>query len=227
MQLYLLGTFYNVRPATVISSLLIDTLTTYVPFRLLRPLSLAHSASSSQRSVAIANKDIVTDYTIQSFTTILAATIYSVTLYTAYVTYLPVYLVTYFEGIPSVAATHSATPIALLPLTLLFGLAAKSFIFTPAVAASPSLADAKAAAFNPATATLSETFWYNVWGFSPKTKVVIKRTLALVLVSGINTFVQTFVTVEGVEAIGAVAYSAIWSTAAAITGAALGVVGSV
>ena len=43
-------------------------------------------------------------------------------------------------------------------------------------------------------------------------------------VSGMHTFVQTWVTLEGVEAWGAVAYSVIWVVAAGTTGAALGLV---
>ena len=110
-----------------------------------------------------------------------------------------------------------------MPLTLLLGLAAKSFVFTPAAAAP----GAKVSSFNPESATLGETFWYNVWGYSERTKTVITRTLALMLVSGVNTFVQSFVTVEGVEMMGAVAYSGVWVVAAGVTGAALGLVSAV
>lgn len=172
------------------------------------------------------NNDIITSVTIQTYTTILAASIYAVTLFTAYSSFLPVYLVTYFADIPTVAAAHSATPISLLPLTLLLGLAARSFIFTPATAAAPSIADAKQSTFNPASATLTETFWYNVWSFDTRTKVVLKRTATLMLVVGMNTFIQTFITVEGVEAVGAIAYSGVWVVAAGLTGAALGLVGA-
>ncbi len=56
--------------------------------------------------------------------------------------------------------------------------------------------------------------------------MVIQRTATLVLISGINTFVQTYVTIEGVEAKGAIAYSLIWSLAAAIAGTSLGIVGA-
>jgi hypothetical protein len=219
--LYLLGTFYNIRTTTVLSSLLIDSIATYVPFRLLRPLSPAHAASS--RHGTVPNRDIVTDYQIQTITTLLAAAIYSVTLYAAYASYLPMYLVTYYYGIPSIAAAHAATPISLLPMTLAFGLAAKSFIFTPAAAVSST----KVAPLDAESASLSETFWYNVWGYSKRSKVVISRTAALMLISGINTFVQTWVTLEGVEATGAAAYSGIWVLASGITGLALGVVSAV
>jgi len=211
----------------VILSLIIDSLTAYIPFRLLRPLSLAHSASTSSNSVTVPNNDIVTSASIQAYTTILAASIYAVTLYTAYSSYLPVYLVTYFSEIKTVAAAHSSTPITLFPLTLLLGLASKSFIFTPAAASAPSLADAKSSAFNPATATLTETFWRNVWGFDVRTKIIVKRTATLMLIVGTNTFVQTFITIEGVEAIGAFAYSGVWVISAAITGGAFGLVGAV
>jgi hypothetical protein len=216
--LYLLGTFYNIRPTTVLSSLVIDSITTYVPFRLLRPLSPAHAASARYGNVP--NRNIVTDFSVQTYTTLLAASIYSVTLYGAYASYLPVYLVTYFDNIPSVVAAHAATPITLLPLTLALGLAAKSFIFTPAAAASST----PAVPLDTEGATLSETFWYNVWGYSKRTRVVVTRTAALMFVSGVNTFVQTFVTLEGVEATGAVGYSAVWVLASGLTGLALGVV---
>ena len=193
--LYLLGTFYGVRATALTTTLLIDTLTAYIPFRLLRPISSAHMATKDHPSAAVPNREVVTDYTIQTITSLLAASIYSVTLYGAYQTYLPTHLVTYFEGITSITAAHRATPISLTPITLILGLACKSFIFTP-VAALPK---PKATHFDPSTATLSETFWYNVWGYKPRTKVILSRTLVLMLVSGVNTFIQTFVTIDGVE----------------------------
>ncbi|EKD13080.1 uncharacterized protein L3040_007163 [Drepanopeziza brunnea f. sp. 'multigermtubi'] len=225
--LYLLGSFYHVASTTVASSLVIDALTTYIPFRILRPLSLAHSASSSKYSVPVPNADIVTSYEIQALTTGLVALIYAVTVYTSYATFLPVYLATYFEGIPSMTAAYASSFVAILPTTLVLGVAARSFIFTPAVTFAPSSRDAKNAAFNPETATLADTFWHNVWGFSARTKVVIKRTATVMLVTGLNTFVQTFVTVEGVEVMGAVVYSGVWVAAAGLTGVALGLVSAV
>lgn len=165
----------------------------------------------------------MTDFSVQTYTTLLAAAIYSVTLYAAYVSYLPMYLVTYFWGIPSITAAHAATPISLFPMTLALGLAARSFIFTPAATVSST----KIVPLDTETASFSETFWYNVWGYSKRTKVIISRTAALMLVSGVNTFVQTFVTLEGVEATGAAAYSGVWVLASGITGLALGVVSAI
>jgi hypothetical protein len=198
-----------------------------LPFRLLRPLSPAHSASHSrQPSANVPNKEILASTSIQAYATILAAGIYAVTIYVACVSYLPVYLVTFFSNIPTITAAHSATPISLFPITILLGLAAESFIFAPALAAVPSLADAKKAPFNLGTATLGETFWYNVWGYSTETKVTIQRTVTLMLVSGINTFLRTL-TIEGVEARGAIGYSAVWVVASGLAGTALGIVGAI
>jgi hypothetical protein len=136
-------------------------------------------------------------------------------------------LVTYFNNLPSIEAAHSATPISLLPLTLVLGLAARSFIFTPATASSPSVEKATSVAFNASTATLAETFEHNFWNYNLRTKVVIKRTATLMLVSGVNTFLHAFVTLEGVEAPGAAAYACVWVVAAFISGVSLGLVGAV
>lgn len=211
----------------MLSSLAIDALTTYIPFRLLRPLSAAHAASSSDVSVIVPNQPIVTDLTVQTLTTLLAAAIYSVTLFGAYQFYLPVTLVVYFDGIPSIAIAHSSDLVRLFPLAIALGAAARSFIFTPATASAPNLADARRSAFNPATATFFETLEHNFWNYDKKTKIVISRTVALMLASGVNTFVQCFVTIEGVEATGAIAYAGVWMLAAAVTGASLGFVGAV
>ena len=208
---------------TILSSLLIDILTTYIPFRLLRPLSRAHAASPYSPAVKVPNKEVVTDYTVQTIVTLLASSIYSVVLYSAFITRLPLYLATYFKDIPSVAVAYSATPITLLPITLLFGLASRSFIFTPAAAAASSTL-----VFDPVTASLSQTVAYNFWGgYSPRVKVVARRTAAVVLSAGVNTFVQSFVTIEGVEVGGAAIYSGIWAVASGVTGIVLGLVGAV
>ena len=48
----------------------------------------------------------------------------------------------------------------------------------------------------------------------------------MALVGG-NTFVQSYMTVEGVEGTGAAVYASVWSVAAGITGLVLGLVGDV
>ncbi|KAI1413694.1 hypothetical protein F5Y13DRAFT_27788 [Hypoxylon sp. FL1857] len=220
--LYLLYAFYEAPPNALLLTLAIETLATYLPFRLLRPLSTAHADPSHAP-----NADIVTDRPIELLTTLLAGAIYSVTLFFAYATYLPSYLVVHFTSLPSIASAHEATYVGLLPVTLVLGFAARAFVFTPAEA-TPTTPKAEDAGdkFDPASATLKETVRWNFWGWTPPTKVVICRTALLVLVTGANTFLQTRLTIEGVETPGALAWSSVWVLAAAVTGLALGAVGS-
>lgn len=167
----------------------------------------------------------MTDRSITLLTTLLAGAIYSVTLFFAYATYLPSYLVVYFASLPSIASAHEATYVGLLPVTLVLGFAACAFVFTPAEA-TPTPAKGDAEKFDPANASLKETVRWNFWGWTPPTKVIIQRTALLMLVTGLNTFLQTRFTVEGVETPGAAAWSSVWVLAAAVTGLALGAVGS-
>ncbi|KAG4222753.1 hypothetical protein PC116_g28774 [Phytophthora cactorum] len=136
---------------------------------------------------------------------------------------LPSYLVVYFTSLPTIASAHETTYVGLLPVTLALGFAARAFIFTPAEATASS----RDKPFDPVSASLRETVRWNFWGWSAQTKVVIQRTALLMLISGADTFVQTRFTVKGVETPGAAAWSSVWVIAAAVTGLALGAVGSV
>ncbi|KAH8815705.1 hypothetical protein F5884DRAFT_663122 [Xylogone sp. PMI_703] len=218
--LYLLHSFYNISPQPLLLSLLIDIATTSLPFYLFRSPSPAHAGSKSRN---IPNRDLLTDSQIQTFITLLTSTIYSVSLSTALATYLPTALAVYFNNLPSLTSAYTSSPVTLFPLCLPLGLAAKSFIFTPATTA----AGPKPKKFDPTTATLSETFWHNVWGWNVRTKTVIARTAVLMLVSGGSTFVQSFVSLEGVEPLGALAYAGVWAFAALVSGVALGAAGAV
>ncbi|KAI0841517.1 hypothetical protein F5Y06DRAFT_192453 [Hypoxylon sp. FL0890] len=218
--LYLLYAFYEAPPSALLLTLTIETLATYLPFRLLRPLSTAHADPTHAP-----NADIVTDRPIKLLTTLLAGAIYSVTLFFAYATYLPSYLVVYFTNLPSIATAHEATYVGLLPVTLVLGFAARAFIFTPAEA-TPRSTKEDGEKFDPMNASLKETVRWNFWGWTPPTKVIIQRTVLLMLVTGTNTFLQTRFTIEGVETPGAAAWSSVWVLAAAVTGLALGAVGS-
>jgi len=214
--LYLLTTFYSIRPSTVVTSLAIDLATTYIPFRLLRPLSATHNLHAPKRSVA--NRSIINDLPVRALTTLLAAGIYGVAMYSSFYTWLPVHLVLHFDGLRDISAAHTAALPFLIASFLPVGYAAREFLFTPATGARLDLGDIRARAFNPATATLGETIRYNLWGYSKRTRVLIKRTATLIAVSGFNTWLQTYVTVEGAEGYGAAGWSAIWATAAALTG---------
>ena len=130
------------------------------------------------------------------------------------------HLVIYFDGLRDISAAHSAALPYLIASSLPIGYAAREFIFTPATGARPDLGDIRAKAFNPETATLMETVRYNVWGFSKRTRTLVKRTATLVAVAGAHAWLQVYVTIEGAEGYGAAGWAGVWATAAALTGAA-------
>ncbi|KAK7744367.1 hypothetical protein SLS62_010222 [Diatrype stigma] len=223
--LYLLYAFYEVPAPALLLSLGIETLATYLPFRLLRPLSPAHAEPSRAP-----NAEIVTDRPIALLTTLLAGAIYSVTLFCAYATYLPTYLAAHFRGVPTLAAAHEGTWVnGMLPSALALGFAARAFVFASAESSPIDRARQRAVAhFDPATASLAQTLrWNGWWGWSDAARAVTRRTLLLTVVTGANAFVHARLAVRGVDNEGAAAWAAVWVVAAALTGLALGVVGRV
>lgn len=216
--LYLLHQFYAIHATTIIASLAIDIITNYLPFRLLRPLLPAHEPTSTE--VPVPNRPIITNLPVRILTSLLAAAIYGIVLYASYASWLSVHLVTYFEGLKDISAAHSpAFPLLVLSL-IGVGYAAREFLFTPFAGSTSDPRDAMAPPFDPATATLGETLRYNLWGYSKRSKFIITRTITLMLVTGLNTWLHTFVTIEGAENYGALGWSAIWVVSAAITGLA-------
>jgi len=215
--LYLLTTFYGIRPTTMLASLIIDVLTTYIPFRLLRDMSPTHSTNPPKGSVA--NRSIINDLGVRFFTTLLAACIYAVTVYASFCTWLPVHLVVHFDGLRDVSPAHNAALPFLIASSLPIGYAAREFLFTPATGARPGLDDIKAKAFNPASASLLETIKYNVH-VQKRTRILLKRTTILIAATAIHTWLHTYVTLEGSEYWGALGWSGLWAGAAALTGIA-------
>ncbi|TVY56617.1 hypothetical protein LSUE1_G009281, partial [Lachnellula suecica] len=195
-SLYLLHAFYNISASTVALSLSIDALSAFLPFRLLRPLARKEN-------------DIVADVQPGALRLLRHLP--------------PARPGAAFQRHPKHRDSLCTTPITLLPLALGLGVAAKSFVFTPAAAADIYV-DRR---FDASKASLRETLMWNFWGYDGRTKMILARTAALVLVTGGNTFVQTWGTVEGVETLGAGVYAGVWALAAGLVGAALGVVGAV
>jgi len=223
--LYLLTTFYAIRPSTLLLSLGIDMLCTYVPFRLFRPLLPMHTADAPKG--AVSNRSIINDWEVSIYNSVLAAGIYGVVVYGSFITWLPVHLVTHFNGIRDISAAHEATLPILMASFIPMGIAAKSFLFTPATGAARNLNDIKASAFNPETATLAETIGYNLWGYSKRTRILIKRTATLATVCFLNTWLQVAATIEGAEVLGAIGWASVWATAAILTGTTFWWVGHV
>ncbi|MCJ1313207.1 hypothetical protein MMC25_006884 [Agyrium rufum] len=224
-RLYLLTTFYGIRPSTMLASLAIDMLTTYVPFRLLRPIAATHKDNPPKD--AVANRSVINDLPVRLFTTVLAACIYAVIVYGSFSSWLPIYLVTHFDGVRDISAAHSAALPFLIAAFVPVGFAAREFIFTPSTGARKDLGDIKKSAFNPVTANLVQTIQHNVWGYSKRTRTLIQRTATLAAVTGLYSWVEVYLTIDGAEGYGAAGWAAIWATAAVATGSVFWWVGDV
>ena len=221
--------FYGIRALTAGAYLAVEVASASLPFLLLRGLSGAHSAARGTP-----NRDIVADRSIQVLTSLQAALAYSVVLFLAGRYLLPTNLVLYFQGIPTIQPAADASflgfggdPTSQL-LSLVCGLAARSFIFTPLVTTPRSTAeDQKNAAFDPVHATLGQTVKWNLWGYTTATKVSLARTGVAMLFSAVGTYLDTAVGIAGVEPQGAVVYAGVWVAAALVTGLSLRYVGSI
>lgn len=197
---------------------------TCVPFYLLRPPSAYHKLHTP--AGAAANRSIIDDFGVQTSTSVLAAGIYGVVVFGSFCTWLPTYLVTHFEGIRDISALYDSTFPYLIALFVPTGFAAKTFLFTPAMAAKPDQEEG-AAVFDPMTATLRGTLAYNFVPQSKRGRTLLARTATLIAVSGVHTWLHTYGAVEGAEGFGAAGWSSIWAFAAALTGGAFWLVGDV
>lgn len=227
--MYLLTTFYGIRPSTLISSLAVDLAATSIPFYLLRPALPPHQTVPARGSIA--NRAIIADAPTQGFTSLLAATIQATVLTAAYLTFLPHLLAIHFTGLHDIRPVYGWTNPGHFPLLITaflpLGLAAKILLFTPSAAAKRDSADATRESFDPQTATLAETFLYNVWGFRKGVRELVLRSAVLAGVTLAYGWVQVFASVEGVESAGALGWASIWAASALVTGAVFGWVQSV
>ncbi|KAL8773050.1 MAG: hypothetical protein Q9209_002070 [Squamulea sp. 1 TL-2023] len=223
--LYLLTTFYAVRPTTMWLGLLVDVVSTYLPFSLLRDSSPIHRSEASKGEVA--NRSILNDLNIKVYTSFLAAAVYGVVIYGSFRTWLPGFLIIHFEGLKDLSGAYEAALPGVTIGFLVSGYAAQSFLFMPALGAKPDAHDMQMAEFDPETATLGQTIWYNVWGYSKRSRTLIKRTATLVLASAMQTGLRTYITIEGVEPTGAAGWAGMWAAAATLVGTVLWWVGDV
>ncbi|KAK0722936.1 hypothetical protein B0T26DRAFT_642211 [Lasiosphaeria miniovina] len=224
---HLTSAFYGIRALTAAAYLGLDVVSTFLPFLLLRQISGAHSAAPG-----VPNREIVVDRGIQVLTGLLSGLTYTVILFLASRAYLPTALVLYFDDIPTIIPAAEAgmffvgSPLT-QAATMLFGVAARSFIFTPTVTTPPTAQDQENAEFDPVRATLGETVAWNLWGFTSRTKVSISRTAVAMLFTGVGTYLQCALTINGVESYGAVVYASAWVMATLVTGLAMKYVATV
>lgn len=217
--MYLLFAFYNLSPRTAIAALAVDVVSASVPFSLLRPFSAVHKPSSK-----LPNRELI-GLPLQLLTAALSTSIYTVVLVSSLRYLLPQILILHFNGLPNLEPAYTASYATVLPVTLLFGAAASTFIFPPFATTGKTKEDERVTNFNPVEASLGETMWWNFLGYTTKAKVAIGRTAVTLLVTGVNTYLACAMTIPGVEPVGAAAYAAVWVFAALCTGLGLGLVG--
>jgi hypothetical protein len=215
--LHLLTSFYTIRPTTVVTSLLVDVISTYLPFRLLRRILPPHATSPPKGVVA--NKSVINDLQIQFLVVVLGAAVYAISVFSSFTTWLPTYLVVHFNGLRDLSGVYTAQFQRILLTSVPIGLATKVFLFTPAAGTPRDEADNRIAVFDPQSATLEETVRYNFWGFSARQRALYTRTAVLAGVTLVHTWLQVYVTVEGAEGYGAFGWAMVWSMAAVLTGA--------
>ncbi|KAL1873459.1 hypothetical protein VTK73DRAFT_957 [Phialemonium thermophilum] len=219
---FLSAVYYTVSPWTAGACLAIDTISAYVPLLLLRTPSNIESAPSD-----VPNREIVADSGIKASTTVLSALVYSISIFIALQSYLQTAFVIHFEGIPRVIPALDTLPAKLFVVSLAFltGAAARSLIFVPFATTGKTVEDTEIDKFDPVEATLAETLKWNLWGFTTRTKVAIVRTLGVMIVTWVNTFLQCTLRIKGVEPYGAALYATAWAMPALLTGLALDLVG--
>ncbi|KAG6000181.1 hypothetical protein E4U54_001522 [Claviceps lovelessii] len=217
--IFLLCTFYGLSTASAISALAIDVLSIAIPFYLVLPLSKADGPASRNSS-----REIL-DTPMQILTSILSTGIYTVTLVLSLRFWLPRILAVYFNGLPTLEPAYAASYIDVLPVTLISGFAASNFIFPPLATTGKAKEDAEIENFDPVNASLGQTVQWNFWGYTAKTKVGIRRTVAAAVLTGVGTFLACTYRMHGVESTGAAAYATVWVTSAILTGVGLGFVG--
>lgn len=80
--------------------------------------------------------------------------------------------------------------------------------------------------FNAETATLAETFAYNLGygetGFTRRAVVLVKRTAVVALCVFVNTVVRVFGTVDGTDIGGSMGYAGLWAVANVLVAVAYG-----
>ncbi|OQO00837.1 hypothetical protein B0A48_13524 [Cryoendolithus antarcticus] len=224
---HLLHTFYLLSPTAVLSALSIDLASIALPFFLFRRPASSTTAAELKPS----SRAVVHDPSVLLLVTLFGSAIYATTLFASFNTWLPVYMIQYFDKILSLGRVRESNLFLLSVLALPLGAASTQFVFVPAVLASNRLLKAldpitAPVKFDPKTATLAQTVAWNLGlgpeGFSARTRVLIKRTGVLVLASSVNTTLRVLGTVEGTEVAGVLGWASVWGLAAGMTGVLYG-----
>lgn len=238
----LLHYFYNISSFTLLITQTISILSSALPFYLLRPLSAPHSSISSPqtRSNRLRNRTIIFDPVTTLATSITTTIFLATTLATSCITFLPTFLIIHFHGLRDLTFAHATASSLPKLLFWLFpaGVASTQFLFRPAEGATPAHTSTVASGansialtrtpshFDPETASFTQHVYHNTWGwYSSRQKELIGRTITLGAVLLLETTVQTWGTIEGVEVVGALVYAGVWLGGIIVSGVFLDWVG--
>ncbi|EEA27491.1 hypothetical protein TMatcc_004211 [Talaromyces marneffei ATCC 18224] len=210
---FLLYSFYGVEPSAVLITFAIEIVSKTIPFFLFRGPNSVH-ALSSPRGAQVSNREILQDYPTIVFASGGAASIYTIIMYLSFNTWLPVHLVTYFDGISDISLVHAgpaAFPQVLTQL-LVIGYAAYDFLFASSAgwsAKSDSKEKPEAEGEYLITSLCNRT-----WGkLSPKGKILASRSLVLATVTLLNTIIAGTGSIKGIELMGSVGWGSLWAVA--------------
>lgn len=225
--LFLLSIFYGISNITVLSSLGISVLSTSLPTRLLRSRAAVHNPRAP--ASAVPNRAIISDAPVVLSTTLFGAALYSLAVWSALrLLGLPLFMASHFDGLRTLERAHAATLQGLFVVLVPLGYAAREFLLTPTLGAKPPPSgEAPPIPFIPATASLRETFEYNLVGEKYRARVAVRRALVLTGLVFASTAAQCYRALQGVDVTGAVGYAAVWGLASLVTGLGFRWVGDV
>ncbi|WEW55226.1 hypothetical protein PRK78_000655 [Emydomyces testavorans] len=214
----LLYSFYGLRPTTILTVAVINIVSTAIPFLYFRPTNVIHSLSTSF------DRPILSDRPTAIYTTAVATSIYAVALYLSFATWLPSFLVTYFEGLPSIEIVHAGAK-GLIPMFLGLlpaGYATRDFLFISS-AGQPHAEDTGPEYEERHGELVAMSLYRKYWVTLPaKKKTLIARTGVLAVMIFANTVVQLVGTINGVEMEGAIGWAMIWMAATVVIGVVYG-----
>lgn len=213
---FLLYSFYGIEPSAVLTTFTIEIVSKTVPFFLFRGPNSVH-ALSSLRGAEVANREILQDYPTTIYASGSAAAIYTIFLYLSFNTWLPVQLVTYFDGISDISLVHSGPagfPQVLTKL-LLIGYAAYDFLFASSAgwSAKPDSTEKQVLEGE----YLITSLYNRTWGkLSPKGKILASRSLVLATTTLLNTIIAGTGSIKGIELLGSIGWGSLWAVASLV-----------
>ncbi|EEH04125.1 conserved hypothetical protein [Histoplasma capsulatum G186AR] len=258
----LLYSFYGIRPTTLMTVAFITLLSTAIPFFVFRGPSRIHqmhpfmvfqccdghttltaisSTKTTKDDIKLRHPTILADCPTTVYTTLVASGIYTLILYSSVVTWLPTYLVTYYDGLPDIRIAHAGAKsfISLLATLLPAGYALRDFLFVSSVGAErldeqrtedstvdligPGKEAREQGDEAPSGELLVMSVYRKYWLELPaKTRSLLSRTIELAVMIMFNTVVQVVGTINGAEVEGAVGWGSIWTLATCVTGVMFG-----